>query len=337
MPDAPSKYDGIITPDDWLCANCKKPRKSHAQVSAFVRERHDFVGMLRIKNEARWIREVIDSILPLCGRVFVLDDHSTDDTVQICGTYPEVTVFSSPFSGFNEARDKNWLYDRIMEACAPAWILCIDGDEVLAPGGAQTIRNMIAANPRCQSYRLKIIFVWNDRNTMRTDWVYGEFWRPSLFAPFHPEPGVPDHIKLIRELRFMATPFGRARNGDEPNLHCSSVPQRFLHGAQRCPAALLHYGYMIREDRVRKLDFYTGKDWLNRSEDCYRHMCQGDGVTLAELPITQQLLAEGKLSAGDVRFMTDLPAGIQHGQIWNGSALLHSGPLTLEAIQWQAS
>ncbi len=50
------------------------------------------LGMLRIKDEARWIERVLRSMLPVCERIFVFDDHSTDDTVAICESIPEVTL-----------------------------------------------------------------------------------------------------------------------------------------------------------------------------------------------------------------------------------------------------
>jgi hypothetical protein len=42
------------------------------------------IGLLRIKNEARWIARVVRSIQPVCGRILIFDDHSTDGTPEIC-------------------------------------------------------------------------------------------------------------------------------------------------------------------------------------------------------------------------------------------------------------
>lgn len=326
--------------------------------------------MLRVKNEARWISEVLQSIRPLCESIFVMDDHSTDNTVEICEAIPGVTVLRSPFDTFNEARDKNWLYQEIARltggqlhvtgvggppdvlrsifsslppscyedrgggvavfklwACgpdSPHWILAIDGDEVLEPNGPQIIRDCVTA-ATCSAYSLKIEYLWGDAHTVRSDRVYGEFWRPSLFKPFIPRPGVPDDITLLPEFRFMSTPFGRKKNGQQPNFHCSSVPQRLLHGHQRCPARLKHYGYMLREDRVRKLDFYTSLDWKNAAEDSYRHMVQGDSPTLDELPLTRELLSAGELKPRDVQYMLDVPPN---------AYLLHAGPIQLKPLDF---
>lgn len=281
-----------------------------------------FAGMMRVKNEGRWIGEVIESILPLCDAVYVMDDHSDDDTREIADGFPGVTVLPSPFSNFNESRDKNWLLECVT-LNRPDWILCVDGDEVLERRGPDIIRDTVATT-ECHAYSLKIEYLWNDRQTVRVDRVYGDFWRPSLFRPFYPRPGIPDDLKLLEEFRFMSTPFGRKVDGHEPNFHCSSVPQRLLAGHQRCPARLKHYGYMSRTDRVRKLDFYTSKDWNNAAEDRYRHMVQGDGATLDELPLTKGMLQAGRLSVNDVREMLDVPSD---------KYLVHAGPIKLVPFQ----
>jgi hypothetical protein len=335
---ANSTYNGLTTCDDWICADCGVRRGLHRREAQalgclkFARKAYDFAGMLRIKNEAERIAEVIESIKPLCGHIFILDDHSTDETAEICRSFGAgvATVFESPFSGMNESRDKNWLYDQIIKACAPEWILCVDGDEVLEKAGAAAIRRSCAEGAAPNAFALKIEFVWNDPGTVRTDRIYGDFWRPSLFRPQHEDPAVPDSRTLLKEFRFMSTPFGRAQNEDQPNLHCSSVPQRLLHGFKRLPARLKHYGYMEREQRVRKLDFYTSIDWKNAAEDWYRHMCQGDDPSLTELPRVRELVSRGLLTGTDVRWLLDVPAGAR---------LVHAGPLRLEgwSERWSMS
>jgi glycosyltransferase involved in cell wall biosynthesis len=66
------------------------------------------VGAMRIKNEAPHISEVLTRALELCERVFVFDDHSIDGTPDVCETFGDrVVLHTSPFSGLDEARDKN--------------------------------------------------------------------------------------------------------------------------------------------------------------------------------------------------------------------------------------
>lgn len=309
------EYSSIVTPDDWQCANCSTAARFHA--CGIVRRRRKFVAMLRIKNEERWICEVLDSLQNLCDDIFVFDDHSTDRTREIVQRIGKVHYFLSPFEGLNESRDKNYLYDRIMEWCEPEWIICVDGDEVLESRAAEIIRAAVGASPKTQSWRLKIAFMWDSPDQVRTDRIYGDFWRPSMFRPFVPRPHVADDLALLREFRFMSTPFGRHTGSDQPNLHCSSVPQRLIHEARPLPVRLKHYGYMDRVDRVRKLDYYTSIDWKNESEDWYRHMTQGDAVSLSELPIT---MGAGRLTVAEAQSLVCRA----------DERLVHAGPRVLE-------
>ncbi len=322
-----NEYTEVATPDTWQCVECGNAAARHP--CAIKRRRLDFVAMLRIKNEEAHIAEVLQSINSLCDAIFVFDDNSTDRTAEIVKLFEKVHYIRSPFEGLNESRDKNYLYDQIIKYCEPNWILCVDGDEVLEANGPAIIRDYVTRFPDVQAWKLKIAFLWDSPDQVRVDRIYNDFWRPSMFRPFIPRPHVPDDIALMKEFRFMATPFGRHVGADKPNLHCSSVPQRLLHAARILPARLKHYGYMERDNRVRKLDYYTSIDWLNASEDCYRHMCQGDDPTLDELPLICTLLKMNVLTLADASSLI-VPAD---------SYLVHAGPLTMapwnESESWE--
>jgi glycosyltransferase involved in cell wall biosynthesis len=206
-------------------------------------------GLLRVKNEGRWIARCIASIRPLCDRILVLDDHSTDDTVQICSDLG-VRVYPSPFHGLDEARDKNWLLD---QARGSDWVVMIDGDEELAPGGAAILSaEMAVRSRRCIS--LDVLYLWDKEDQVRTDGVYREFLRQSIFRP------------------------GTAKytSGPAPNFHCGNVPLSIRFPYYRSKAKLLHYGYLNQSDRLRKYEWYNQADPNNESEDRYRHMVVGD-------------------------------------------------------------
>lgn len=317
----PENYAGpnLVESAWWECAHCGKRQVHHIRghfcfedggKDVFVRRKAEFVGMLRIKNEARWIDRVIEAALALCSELHIMDDHSTDATLDICARYSAVRLYRSPFSTFNESRDKNWLYDQLTASIDAEWVLAIDGDEVLERKGPGIIRETIAEHPKQTAFKLKIAFLWNDANTVRVDRIYDFFYRPSLFKPFNP-----GH-------RFLTTPFGR--NG--ANLHCSSVPQRLVHEAHvgsLCHARLFHYGYLHRADRIRKYDWYTSIDWKNDAEDWYRHIVAGDNPTLEELPHTRRLFQQGMLTSADVKRMLNVPAGMR---------MVHAGPLELRQL-----
>lgn len=211
------------------------------------------IGCLRIKNEARWIERSIRSFLPLCDRVLVFDDHSTDNTVEICESIPGVTVYHSPFQGLNECRDKGWLLEKATPL-RPSWLCFWDGDEILAPGHQEPLKEAMAGPWGCLS--LRIVYLWNDEHTARVDGVYGDFCRESIFRP--------------NGARFIPRRAGA-------NFHCGNVPagnrinKRVLHDVH-----LLHTGYMHQEDRIRKYGWYREQDPNNAVEDGYRHMVVGD-------------------------------------------------------------
>ncbi len=210
------------------------------------------LGLLRVKNEARWIERSISSIMPLCEQVLVMDDNSEDDTRTISAGIPGVTVMESPFKGLDEVRDKNWLLSKA-EPLNPEWIVWIDGDEILAPGQQKPLRDAMRGHCPCLS--LKILYLWNDWQTVRMDGVYGDFHRESAFRP--------------NGSKFVAS-------GRTANFHCGNVPLGNRTSRRVMSIPLLHTGYMNRQDRERKFAWYNGNDPANPYEDGYRHMVIGD-------------------------------------------------------------
>ncbi len=213
------------------------------------------VGAMRIRNEQRWIRRSIESILPICQRVHVFDDNSEDDTVAICESIPGVVVYRSPFNTTDEARDKNLLLDQVDKGGGADWIIMIDGDEVLSVD-ARDLACHILVNDQVKScLSLPILYLWDREDQVRVDGVYGDFMRESAFR--------------YRGERFERTVAG-------VNFHCGNVPAPLRRNRGYVNAPLLHFGYLHREDRVRKLAWYRELDPNNKHEDNYSHIGVGD-------------------------------------------------------------
>lgn len=226
-------------------------------------------GCLRVRNEARWIRRCVESILPVCDHILVFDDHSTDVTRDIVAQtvlaagYNSLQLIVSPFEGLDEVRDKNYLLERALKSAPenhgapPDWILMIDGDEAFAPGAVdQLAKDMLLATAvgRFRALAFPILYLWDREDQIRIDGVYRQMSRVSAFRPG-------------RE-RFERTDAGG-------NFHCGNCPQQIKDRALvNCP--LLHFGYMDKEDRIRKYRWYQEHDPANAAEDYYRHMVIGD-------------------------------------------------------------
>ena len=240
----------------------------------------DIVAALRVKNEERWLAEVLEA-LTWCDDIYLFDDHSTDTTRAIARN-AGAFIIESPFHGLDEARDKEHLLKRIREKrSANTWILFVDGDEILERGGEQKIRESIMGNPKTKVFQLQIKYLWNLRDLIRVDGVYGRFSRPSLFV--------------------LGDDFAFKKTSAKGNLHCSSVPECLIKENESCPAILLHLGYMDRKDRLRKWEYYNSIDSKNRLEGYdpahperrnYPHMVQGD---VPEVPAEIKLLHAGPL------------------------------------------
>lgn len=230
-------------------------------------------GMLRVRNEARWIDQVLRAIQPHCERIFVMDDHSVDGTPEYARAVGEkVTVWGSPFDTMDESRDKQWMLDRISlsvpdyhlngDAASPYWVLAIDGDEEMTPQSAEFLRAAVHSSG-AKAWRTRIPFLWDSPERVRVDGVYTTSFlnvgRPSLFRIMN------------RNFGFLKTPWG---NGS--NFHCSSIPQELLASARPTQITLKHWGYLDGPDRIRKWDWYNRIDPHNPAEDQYRHMIQGD-------------------------------------------------------------
>ncbi len=213
-------------------------------------------GMLRVKNEERWIERVVASIQPVCEQVLVLDDHSTDATRQICERIG-CAVFASPFGDIHEARDKDFLLGKVWEAGAQVGDYCVmvDGDEALYAADIPALEDAMRSGVACGS--MHVLYLWNSEDRIRVDRWYRDVRRPSMFR------------LTARDLTFKRTPYGG-------NLHCSSAPAQLLAAVTPLAVRLLHYGYLHRADRVRKFHWYNSIDPSNTFEDSYRHMVIGD-------------------------------------------------------------
>lgn len=214
-------------------------------------------SMMRIKNEQRFIARSIESQLPVSDQLFIMDDHSTDETREICRSYPKVTLFESPFAGLNETRDKNWLLEKVEKLVPEAtWCICIDGDEELAAGSTEQIRWIVDRQGASQgTFRFQVIYLWDSEAQYRADGIYANFHRPSMF-------------RVVPGQRFRSSAGG--------GFHCSNTPNPA--GSVRTNIKLLHYGYLHQSDRLRKFEWYNAPDKqpIPDDEDGYRHMVIGD-------------------------------------------------------------
>ena len=87
------------------------------------------------KNSASTIRATLESAAPF-SEILILDNGSTDETIPIAKSYPNVKVIEHPFIGFGALRNK------VASYASNDWILALDTDEVLSPKLIEEIQQL---------------------------------------------------------------------------------------------------------------------------------------------------------------------------------------------------
>jgi glycosyltransferase involved in cell wall biosynthesis len=113
------------------------------------------------KNSAATLKATLDSTAHF-PEVLLLDNGSTDETLTIAATYPNVCIHQSPFIGFGPLRN------RAASLAAHDWILALDSDEVLSPPLQREIAQ-ISLNPQC-AYRIPRHNFYNQKRIRGCGW-----------------------------------------------------------------------------------------------------------------------------------------------------------------------
>lgn len=98
-----------------------------------------------VYNGERFLSEALDSIFAQTYRpieVIVVDDGSTDNSVEIARSYREVIIDTQPHAGVSAARNRG------MNVASAELITFIDMDDEMTPGGLTSLVEYIESNPR---------------------------------------------------------------------------------------------------------------------------------------------------------------------------------------------
>lgn len=108
------------------------------------------------KNSQKHLHEVLRSVASF-DEVVIYDNGSTDATLDIANSYPNVTVYEGPFLGFGATHNK------VSGLAKNDWILSIDSDEIVTEKLDHEIRkialneNAVYSIPRENLYHNKLI------------------------------------------------------------------------------------------------------------------------------------------------------------------------------------
>lgn len=101
--------------------------------------------MMQMRNEAnRYLELVLENLSQFVDEIVIVDDASTDNTVQICKSYKKVVrVIELPESRFDREWELRTTLWKSVETTSPDWLLAVDADEVYEDKAKEQIRNLI--------------------------------------------------------------------------------------------------------------------------------------------------------------------------------------------------
>lgn len=102
-------------------------------------------GLIITFNEEKNMGEVLQC-LDFCNEIIVVDSFSTDRTVEIASTFPNVSVIQNKFEDFTKQRNI------ALDAAKNDWVLFLDGDERITPDLQLEILTEMARKDKQDAY-----------------------------------------------------------------------------------------------------------------------------------------------------------------------------------------
>lgn len=196
-----------------------------------------------MKNEAnRYLRKVLTSAKEYITDAVIIDDASTDNSVEICKeVLKDVSLKiiqnkESKFSNEINLRKQQW--EETIKT-NPDWILVLDADECFEESFKDEVKKLVK-NPDVDAYYFRLYDFW-DENHYREDtfWSAHHFYRPFLF-------------RLLPNITY---------KWNETPQHCGRMPTTIeLFSKQYSSLRLKHYGWAREEDRIAKYNRYKNLD-----------------------------------------------------------------------------
>lgn len=228
------------------------------------------VAVMRIKDAMPTIRECLDSVSRVADAICIVDNGSTDGTLDVYEDYPKV-VRVEHTEGLDEPRDRA-VMDRMWREEQADWVLFIDSDEVLEPRISRELVQKWMSQDEYSSVWFRHVHFWGDKQHYRVD----QRWKP-------------------RHRRGIFRGFPEATLKTQAHIHPNIVHD--LKGRQLLTDyAVWHYGHIDMERNQARQRFYREvqdpADSPNWTGMTYDHMTDETYLKLAEwdesLPIDQR-------------------------------------------------
>lgn len=171
------------------------------------------------KNSEKYLKEVLKSLAPF-GEVVIYDTGSTDNTIDIAQTFPNVRVIRAEFIGFGPT------HNMASAAAKNNWILSIDSDEIATP---ELIRAIADENGD-----IKSVFSFPRHNYFNGKFIKWCGWYPDR------------QIRLYNKTK---TKFS------DDQVHEAIIADSMRHVALKGP--IIHHSYGSIADFLAKMQSYS--------------------------------------------------------------------------------
>jgi len=159
--------------------------------------------VLAVRNEEANIGKCLDSVKDIADEIVIVDEYSTDKTVEIAKEYGARVILEPHHEIFHITKQK------ALDAATGNWILLLDADEVVTPELGKEIRETIENGPI--PGKLNKLFERHQKLIEKRDGPIGEktgevvayfiprlnmfLGRPLIHAGVYPDPA----IRLVRK------------------------------------------------------------------------------------------------------------------------------------------
>ncbi len=179
-------------------------------------------GVIITLNEESSIRKCIESMLPVCDEIIVLDSFSTDRTQDIC-IQLGVKFYQQKFIGYGQQKNS------AVQLAQFPFILSLDADEYLSP-------ELIIEIQRAKYSQLVDLYDMPRLTNYCGHWVHHCGWYPDR------------KIRLWNKL---------AAQWENKDVHEKVRPNDTNSKIIRLKNNILHYSYKDSDDHLKRIQYYT--------------------------------------------------------------------------------